>query len=280
MTTKAKADDDKPKTRLFDIRVHEVSLVDRAANRRRFLLAKRDDGMKTRLVADGKGGFVEVPVEKSEGASSDDSTDAKTDDGQNMDTDGKPSATAKGEGDGDTDDAKAGGDKSKPTAKAMLAAVAERVIEVAKKLDDGESIPDTFDDEIASMVGEVMKAARMTPSRKGRFEKALEELSKILGELAGMGDDEKGDKTKKSEADDGRLAKLTEQIEKLTSMVAKQAKTIEALESAPVGSNALRVESTERGASDDADVAWPMDMNEEAKVDKAAAQRRGVSFYD
>jgi hypothetical protein len=47
-------------TRLTDILTKEVSLVDRAANKRRFLLTKADEGesMSVALVSDGQGGFV------------------------------------------------------------------------------------------------------------------------------------------------------------------------------------------------------------------------------
>ena len=62
---------DKKKTnRLHGMLVHEISLVDRPANKRRFLLWKRSDQMPhpEELIPDGKGGFVE----KSELPSDDD----------------------------------------------------------------------------------------------------------------------------------------------------------------------------------------------------------------
>lgn len=54
-------------TRLHDMEVQEVSLVDRAANKRTFLVVKRDTGelgggTNVELAPDGKGGFV--PVQK------------------------------------------------------------------------------------------------------------------------------------------------------------------------------------------------------------------------
>jgi hypothetical protein len=51
---------------LTDIVVEEVSLVDRAANKRKFLVVKRSSEMSTELQADGKGGFTAgaAPVDK------------------------------------------------------------------------------------------------------------------------------------------------------------------------------------------------------------------------
>lgn len=287
VTKKAKVGD-KPQARLIDMRVNEVSLVDRAANRRRFLLAKRDN-MKTRLQADGRGGFVEIPVDKSEGeelstsATDETKTDeTKTASGESTDTakgDEKKGDEAKGCGDKKKEDM--GDEKKKPPflkkSVSMLGAIAERVIDVAKSLDDGGEIPETFDEEIASMIGEVMKAARMTPSRKDRFSKALDELQKILGELAGAA--EAAADAKKSDEDD-RFDALKAEIANLKQTVEKQSDTIRELESQPAGSNALPVENSDESNAADDDVVWPLDMNEEHKVDKAAAQKRGVSFYD
>lgn len=50
--------------RLKDMLVEEVSLVDRAANKRRFALVKRSSDMSKRVVPDGRGGFM---VAKAEG---------------------------------------------------------------------------------------------------------------------------------------------------------------------------------------------------------------------
>ncbi len=44
--------------RLSDMDVEEVSLVDRAANKKKFLVVKRSDQMPTEVQADGKGGFT------------------------------------------------------------------------------------------------------------------------------------------------------------------------------------------------------------------------------
>ncbi len=44
--------------RLEDIEVQEVSLVDRPANKRAFLIVKRSDEMTTQVTPDGKGGFT------------------------------------------------------------------------------------------------------------------------------------------------------------------------------------------------------------------------------
>lgn len=54
------ADADDGVHRLKDILVEEVSLVDRAANKRRFLLVKREGGEMSELRSNGRGGFTRV----------------------------------------------------------------------------------------------------------------------------------------------------------------------------------------------------------------------------
>lgn len=280
-------DDEKPRARLFDMRVGEVSLVDRAANRRRFIMTKRDD-MTTRLQADGRGGFIEVEVGKGDEGTPDTGTDAKkTDD--NTDTDTNPDATAKGDADagkacdgkGKKSD-KSDDDKKGDVAKSisMFGAIAERVVDVAKKLEAGESIPENFDEEVSTMIVEAMKAARMTPSRKDRFASALESLQKILAELTGAAAEAD---TKKSDdrfaALQGEIDKLTQTVEKQGTTIEKQADTIRQLEGQPARSNALPVEGGNDSSGDD-DVVWPLDMNAKNEVSKAAAEKRGTSFYD
>ena len=75
-------DEDEPKVhRLRDMVVEEVSLVDRAANKRRFLIVKRsdemaeDDRVGAEVKPDGRGGFTAAGVEKAKkkpGAGDDD----------------------------------------------------------------------------------------------------------------------------------------------------------------------------------------------------------------
>src|SRR4051812_28595030 len=55
----SKADQADKIYRLTDMEVEEVSMVDRAANKRKFLVVKRDgDPMSTQVQPDGKGGFT------------------------------------------------------------------------------------------------------------------------------------------------------------------------------------------------------------------------------
>ncbi|TAJ75043.1 MAG: hypothetical protein EPO42_14390 [Gallionellaceae bacterium] len=62
MTTKTRANTtkagDERVHRLTEIVVEEVSMVDRAANKRKFLVVKRSDEMGAELTPDGKGGFT------------------------------------------------------------------------------------------------------------------------------------------------------------------------------------------------------------------------------
>lgn len=56
----ATVDQPRSVTRLHDMLVHEVSIVDRGANKRRFIVVKRENAMSTELRPDGQGGFTPV----------------------------------------------------------------------------------------------------------------------------------------------------------------------------------------------------------------------------
>lgn len=268
--------DDKPKSRLTDIVTNEVSLVDRAANRRKFLITKRDAGMATKLVADGRGGFTEVAKEEGDAPDTDKGEPTAKDAGE-----GKPAEAEGKPAEGKPADSEGNADLEK--AVKMLGAMAERVLDVAKSIRDGKGeIPQSFDEELASMAGEVMKARRLTPSRKDRFAKAIADLKQVLAELSAAGDDgeDKG-KTQKSESND-QIASLEAKISELTSTVQKQNDKISKLEDQPAGSNVLPAGELDGkiGKGDEADVAWPMDMNAEKKLSKSENEKRGTSFYD
>jgi hypothetical protein len=109
-------DDDEPKVyRLRDMVVEEVSLVDRAANKRRFLIVKRsdemaeDDRVGAEVRPDGRGGLTAGGVEKAKkkpgaGATDDETADEqkrkKPADGGDEDT-AKARRRGAAEGDGD-----------------------------------------------------------------------------------------------------------------------------------------------------------------------------------
>jgi len=109
-------------------------------------------------------------------------------------------------------------------------------------------------------------------------------LAALLKEIDD-GDGEKKTDTKKNDdgaSDDGdaKFAELTKAIDDLTKTVAKQDETIRQLREQPAGSNALPVDKSDGDGKAEDDTVWPLDMNTEGKISKAAAEKRGVSFYD
>lgn len=264
------------------MRVHEVSLVDRAANKRRFLLTKKDEEMGQRLVADGRGGYVlkaddktkdeeakakEKEAEKEEASkakSKDDAEKEKVGEGDEEDDAEKEKGKGKGKG------------KIPPQFQKseMLAALAERILDVAKTVQDGEEIPDTFGAEIASMT----KKALGVSTTDDDYRKSLDAISKSIDSLR---DSEPRSDTAKSDGD-ARFAQVTKALEELTSVAKQQKATIEKqsalideLRSAPGTSNSIPVDKNGNRSSDDG--AWPLDMNNEITREKA--EKRGVSFF-
>ena len=165
----AKQDEDKV-FRLHDMLVQEVSLVDRAANKRTFLVCKRDENAEetgAELVSDGNGGFVQT-AQKAEDSAEVADSDAPAQDSPPADS---------GEG-------------------------SENVI----KLDDAmkTSILRVMGEALEKMV-KISTAVRDAPSDSGETGLAMsvvEDMSSVMGMLQGiaqryMSDDEdmnKGDK--------------------------------------------------------------------------------------
>lgn len=272
--TKTEEDQGKAKNRLVDIQVHEVSLVDLAANKRRYLLTKRNNMIK--LVADGRGGFKEVDVDKNGDPTGE--AAAKSE---------KPKAEASEEASkgGDDDKAKAEAEKAKKAEaekakgseddgkviQAKLAATAERLVEVA----ESGNIPENFAEEIGKMVASatesISKAKRMGKTRLDSLKKAIETLSSLLKELdAGDVEEEgtaqKATKAAKSEADEA-LAKRVEELETELKKFREQ----------PNDSNAIATDVDKAADnSKKGDTTWPLDLNNE--ITKESAEKRGIAF--
>lgn len=161
----AKSADDSKTNRLTDMVVKEVSLVDRAANKRVFLITKRDESsMATKLVSDGRGGFSTVEVTKTEGA--------------------PPAATAPSAAlTVVTEDAETEVEKAETVQ--MIGALADRILTIGKAYrEKGEALPETFEAEIAGMVGTIRKR-RMGKARMDKFEAGIASLQDLLKELKG-----------------------------------------------------------------------------------------------
>ena len=299
-------DEEKGTTRLHNIVVQEVSLVDRAANQRRFLVTKRNEDMKKKLIPDGKGGYIEKADDdeksdedkkkeeeeaakkaKAKGKESDEEKDddeeeaakakGKGKSDEEKDDDEEEAAKAKGKKSGEEDEEKK--DEVKKTRVALLVKTAEALAKVAESVNDGADLPDNF---VADMTGNLKKIAGDSGASKEVLA-GLDDLSKSLAKLKGKAkgddeekedDEEKGEGGKPSKTEKG----LTAQVEKLASIVEKQNEEIRKLREEPAGAGNGIVEKG--GTAKDDDTAWPMDMAGEDKTSRESAQKRGVSFFD
>ena len=201
--------------RLRDIVVEEVSLVDRAANKRRFLVVKRSDGMS------GDDGESGVEKAKKKPAPQDEQTDEAKAKKPPQDEAADDAEKAKGDTADEASDAEP---KPKPKRKADLALPAdlkeallatltqamERLMALANQIKDaGEpdaeaddpSLPEELGSEIdaiAELLGEATTksgkkraakadvakgGSRMAKDRLDRFQKAMALLSDILKEI-------------------------------------------------------------------------------------------------
>lgn len=79
------------------------------------------------------------------------------------------------------------------------------------------------------------------------------------------------------QAEDPKVTALTQQVEKLTETVKKQAADLRGLRKAPQGSNAIPVEKSSGDGPREAEVSWPLDMNDE-KTTRTVA--KAVSFIE
>lgn len=292
--------------------VEEVSDVDRAANKRRFLVVKRDgdgDDMPTKLVPDGRGGHTRV---------------RKADDEEEAAKAFPPGAKAPpfgakpkpGEDDEDEDAKKERKEKRIAARKASLAAIGacvESLMNVAESMQKKGDDDEEEDDEIELRSGKAKKAIdelvksldtevavakagrRMSKERLDRFSSALEELSKILKEV--MSAPELPDPTekeraaaseKKSFSDPteagangtpvGTDLELLGAVSNLKDVVKRQTLELETLrKSMGAASNASGPPERQRTRKSDEGDEWPMDMNR--PITRANTPKE-VSFYD
>lgn len=227
--------------RLVDMVVEEVSLVDRAANQRRYLLVKRGEDMADddEGVATGLGGLaageaiVAVLTGLVDAVAASEAEKAK-----------KPPP---GEG-GDAGD------------------------------DDDDEDEDEDDDEPGEG-GEGDAAGKRPPpkprAKAGRVEALLGEVRAALGRLqAALAAPAQ---KRAATGDDPRLTALTTSNTALEGVVKKLEARLVTVEGS-VGPPASRpTEGPGRGGKDDDDVSWPLDLNEPR--DRAHTEK-GVSFHD
>ena len=286
MGAEAQQTDDGQLHELRDIHTKEVSVVDRAANKRRFIVVKSEDGsdaMGAELKAKDDGTFETVDgTEKAKTEAADKGkADADKDKADKEASEAKAKADAdKGD---DADKAKADADKAKADA------------DKAKKGNDPEPQTKAVDDAIAidavrygmfkqalglanslcegTPVETVEKGgAKMSKDRYSRLKQAVELLNSVFSEVspspdAGMKSKAAGKgkvfpPPKEDEEMDAKGRKTTKKADSgmldLTERVTELAKAVDKVASARGLGNAQPVEKTSKQTS--SEVSWPRDM--------------------
>ena len=274
--------------RLLDMVVEEVSLVDRAANKHRFLIVKRSEEMDettTDTTTSPDETTAETTAETNPADGSEGVAPADTGDSSNDAADGAPLAVAVAALEGLTETVELLGTLGEDEAKPKLAELATELRGVSERLaqvaggeggDDGTST-DASDGTVAgdpakdgAAFASVIEAVRATLQRVGGLLEA--------GDNDQTGDDSESDGSGSSA--DGALAEqvtaLVTELRALTHTVKEQQQRLARLEkrsglpnSAPSGE--------QRSKPEGEDVGWPLDLNrpyDRESVDKA------ISFHD
>lgn len=259
---------EKPLTRLHDMVVEEVSLVDRAANKRRFLLRKRGETMETNteLQSDGNGGFV--------------TTSAAAQAAQ------VPEASATS-----TEKAKDEDEMKRPNARHD--AMPEPPEKPSGKPKPKSPFPGAAPPfEAKAETDPVVKAgAKMRKERLERMKAALKALNDLLTEIdvsdsepsAGCAATEKAEIVTPvtssapvaPSAPNPEVQKLVQVVENLAHVVKTQGSTLEKITKAAPTSTQVAVESKQTPRR--SEVSWPLDMNDPVDRDHV---EKDVSFHD
>lgn len=297
----------KPINRLHDMETEEVSLVDRAANKRTFIVTKRSDGMSestqgTELQPDGKGGFTASATTSAASPSFAAVEPPKP-------ADAAPVATDKANSGATLEEAvnrlmsvankvKAGEDPGKLAGEikaitTMLAAVTEKYPSPTTK-DEVPVAPTTTTEPPAS----VEKAGRrMAKERLERYKAAVKMLSDLLSELepgdgladpaapatptAGAAQVGKADESASIPVVvtvDPQVAAVVKAVGDLTAIVKKQGETLDRVTKTAPASAQIPVEPKRLAPGvPEGDVSWPLDMNRDLGRDSVA---KDVSFHD
>lgn len=288
MTARAKADPGV--NRLLDIVVEEVSLVDRAANKQRFLIVKRSNDMdETTTDAAGTAADETEDVQDLAADTGDEETagDAGAADGSSGDETPLGSALAALEGLTEAVEilATASGDAANP----RLAELAGELGTVSQRLAglSGAPAPDAGtpedgggqDGQAGATDGDPLAAAVASVRETlARVSAAIEAAGKGTDGAATAGAQDDGSDAA-GHSDDGvatQLGALVTELRSLTGTVQEQQQRLARLEkrfglpnSAPSGER--------RAKPEDEDVGWPLDLNrpfDRESVDKA------TSFHD
>jgi len=280
--------------RLLDIVVEEVSLVDRAANKHRFLIVKRSDEMDETTTDTTTSPADETAAETNPAATSDSETSGTGESAGEPTggaTDSAPLAVAVAALEGLTETVELLGTLGEEEAKPRLAELATELRGVSERLaqvaggeggDDGAFADGSEGTEAgepakdSAAFASVIEAVRATLQRVGGLlEAGDDDQAGSDGGVSDAGDDDGSDSTGDGGLGD-QLAELATEVRALTDTVKEQQQRLSRLEkrfglpnSAPSGERPSRAE--------DEDVGWPMDLNrpfDRESVDKA------ISFHD
>ena len=288
MSTQAKADDGV--NRLLDIVVEEVSLVDRAANKHRFLIVKRSDVMDENT--NGAAAATADETEDVQDLAAEVAAE-ETDGGGSSETAGEPGGgsalvVALEALEGLTEAVELLGATTEDKARPRLAELAGELRNVSERLAGMAGAPPTdttaagAGDEgdkgtDADLLGEAIATVRATLGR-------VSELVATGAAKPAPNEDGKDNppaaeaaRNEPAGAAPAQLGELTEALRTLTDTVREQQQRLARLEKRFGLPNSAPSGERRRPTEGDEDVSWPLDLNrglDRENVDKA------VSFHD
>ena len=229
--------------RLTDMKVEEVSLVDRAANKRKFLIVKGASNMSQEVKPDGKGGHVTEPTKL------------------------KITAAAKSEIEGRVAELTA-----------LCASVTKHLVDVEIVAD--APVPDVIAKAVTELDAAIAKGLKQfTRDRQAKLLEAMKTLGDVVKEVVS---DEPAPEapapaapaapaiTKTDidavrdeiRADMGTLVStVTAAVAKLTDSATAQAAKIETLEKSSRGTSNANTDASATPPAPSGDFTWPIDMN-------------------
>ena len=290
MSTRAKADDGV--NRLLDIVVEEVSLVDRAANKHRFLIVKRSDDMDENTngaaaatadeTEDVQDLAAEVEAEGTDGGGDPGEAASEAEGGSAL-------AVALEALEGLTEAVELLGAATKDKAQPRLAELAGELRTVSERLAGMAGVA-SADSDTASAGGERDKATDGDPlaAAIATVRATLERVSALVDAGAARPDPSDGAEKQPAATDaalsteppagtSSQFGELTTALRVLTDSVREQQQRLARLEKRFGLPNSAPSGERRRPTEGDEDVSWPLDLNrglDRENVDKA------VSFHD
>jgi hypothetical protein len=296
--------------RLFDIEVEEVSLVDRAANKRRYLIVKRSDMSQTTEEQSTQDETEETPEsnEDSDDESDEGAGDEGGDDQQGDEEEGDANGESEDDdGEDDDESARGGADRDEPQVVMATAEALAKLTTILEALDKGArgAALAKAKGELRAVMDALAKAAgprkgpkRKPPSRRApdddedddddidkssmaEVRAAFQRVQELLARRGKSSRGAKPRKTNKRAPTSGsapiaaKLDQVLAQLGSLTNANKEQAQRLSRLEKHAGMPNSAPVGEQPAG-EDDNDVLWSLDLNkptDREQVDKA------TSFY-